>query len=96
MTNIQKLLKINEASIASVNALVELIIREINDSQPLKGIISDTERFTAIGEDISDYCMVAGIKENLVTIAIQTITKNRKDYIISDDDFNMLFKLRAK
>lgn len=96
MTNIQRLLKTNEATISSIDAIINVLIREIVDSMPLKGIITDNDRYSAIGEDVSDYCMVNGIDEKLVSLAVQNIMRNKKDYNIPEEELNMLFKLRSK
>lgn len=95
MTTLQRLLKTNEKAINSVAAIEAVLIKEMIDSLPLKDIVPDVARYSAIADDLGAYCEVNDIDEKLIHIAISKLQRNKKDYKdIPEEEFNMLFKLK--
>jgi len=95
MTSLQRLLKTNEKTISAVNAIEAILIKEIVDSFPLKDILPDIARYSAIADDLGAYCEVNDIDEKLIQVAISKLQRNKKDYPdIPEEEFNMLFKLK--
>ena len=95
MTSLQILLKTNDKTINAVNAIEAILIKEMVDSLPLKDIVPDVARYSAIADDLGTYCKVNDIDEKLIQVAISKIQRNKKDYKdIPEEEFNMLFKLK--
>ncbi len=96
MTSLQRLLKTNDKNINAVNAIEAILVKEMVDSLPLKDIVPDVARYSAIADDLGAYCEVNDIDEKLLQVAISKLQRNKKDYKdIPEEEFNMLFKLKV-
>ena len=95
MSSLANLLKENEILISEVSAMEGIIVRMIEDSEPLKNIIPDTVRFNAIAEDLMYECKVRRFSEESIIIAIKNIYAHKEQYpTIDKNDMDMLYKIK--
>jgi hypothetical protein len=95
MASINALLKRFESTIAEVNAIEVIINNLIIDSHPLVNIISDSDRFSAIINDVSNACQARNYQEESILIAVKNMLSNKSDYPnLTKEDWDLLTKLR--
>ena len=95
MASINALLKRFETTIAEVNAIEVIINNLIIDSHPLVNIISDSDRFNAIINDVGHACQARNYQEENILIAVKNMLSNKSDYPnLTKEDWELLTKLR--
>ena len=95
MASVKALLKRFESTIAEVNAIENIIHNLIVDSHPLVNIISDSDRFNAIINDVVNECQARNFQEENIMIAVKNMLANKQDYnMLTNEDWNMLVKWR--
>jgi hypothetical protein len=95
MASVSALLKRFESTIAEVNAIEVIISDLIVDSHPLVNIISDSDRFNAIINDVNNTCQARNYREENILIAVKNMLSNKSDYPnLTKEDWELLTKLR--
>ena len=95
MASINALLKRFESTIAEVSVMESTLANLIADSHPLNNIISTSDRFAAITNDIMDACKARNFKEESILIAIKNMLSHKEDYpMIEKEDWEMLSKIK--